>query len=261
VSEGGGGMKRGGKAEAFLYHLGFLARTARAVPSFLLRGKPSHRVFIRQTRFTFVEALGIAVFLALGIGAALIAAGMPALAGFSQERLIYPLLITIMLREAGPLLVAFIIIARSATAIATELATIVISHEAEAYISIGIDPVEHLAVPRFLAVIVSSASLTVYFAAAGLAGSFFITQFVYPLPAALYFENLLAVLHPLDIGIALLKSVVFGVIISIIAICSGFSVERSSTEIPVAGLKAVGAAFIWCISFDILISAASYALR
>ena len=253
-------MKAGGKAEALLYNLGFLVRTARSVPAFLVRGEASHRVFIRQTRFTFVEALGIALFLALGIGAAVIAIGMPALAGFSQQRLIYPLLITIMLREAGPLLVAFIIIARSATAIATELAANVISHETEAYISIGIDPVEHLAVPRFLALIVSSVSLTIYFSAAGLAGSFFVSQFVYPLPAEVYFENLLTALHPLDIAVALVKSVVFGVITSIIAICSGFSVERSSTEIPIAGLRAVGAAFVWCISFDILISAASYAL-
>lgn len=244
-----------------MYSLGFFMRIVRGVPFFILYNKPSHRVFIMQVLFTFVEALGIAVFLALGIGAAVITIGMPVLAGFSQERLVYPLLITIIMREAGPLLTAFIIIARSATAIATELATNVISHEAEAYISIGIDPIEYLAVPRFLAVVVSSLCLTVYFSLAGLAGSFLLTQFFYQLSAQVYFENLLSTLHIIDVSFSLIKSITFGMIISVVSICAGFAVERSSTEVPIAGLRAVSTAFVWCIAADILLSAVYYIIR
>ncbi|MDR2480896.1 MAG: ABC transporter permease [Spirochaetaceae bacterium] len=244
-----------------LYNLGFFVRAVRSAPYFIMNGKHSHRIFVMQVLFTFVEALGIAVFLALGIGAAVIAIGMPALAGFSQEKFIYPLLITIIMREAGPLLVAFIIIARSATAIATELATIVISHEVEAYISVGVDPVEHLAVPRLLAVTFSSFLLNVYFSLAGLAGSFLVVKFIYPLPANVYFASLFSNLHVLDVIISFVKSIVFGVLISIIAISAGFSVEHSSTEVPIAGLKAVGVAFIWCIASDIALSAVYYALK
>ena len=40
----------------------------------------------------------------------------------------------------------------------------------------------------------------------------------------------------------------------------GLEVERASTEIPVAGLKSVGAAFGWCITVNILLSALYYML-
>jgi phospholipid/cholesterol/gamma-HCH transport system permease protein len=54
------------------------------------------------------------------------------------------------------------------------------------------------------------------------------------------------------------KSIAFGMIIAIVAIIQGFSVERASTEIPVAGLKAVGSSFAWCILLDIVLSALYY---
>jgi phospholipid/cholesterol/gamma-HCH transport system permease protein len=184
---------------------------------------------------------------------------MPFLASFSQERLIYPLLITIITRELGPLLTAFIIIARSATAIATEIAGMVISHEVEAYISVGVDPIEYMAVPRFLGMTVSMFLLNIYFSIFGLGGSFVVAQVFNPLPASIYFNNLLQYLSINDILISIVKSIGFGMVISIVAICQGFSVERASTEIPVAGLRAVGSSFAWCIILDITLSALYYA--
>jgi phospholipid/cholesterol/gamma-HCH transport system permease protein len=211
-----------------------------------------------QILFTFVEALGISTLLALGIGAAVNIIGMPFLSGLSQERFIYPLLITIVTRELGPLLAAFIIIARSATAIATEIAGMVISHEVEAYISVGIDPIEHIAVPRFLGTTISLFFLNVYFSFFGRAGSFLVAQLFNPLPAAVYFGNLLQVLTFQDILISVVKSIVFGMIISSVAIIKGFSVDRASTEVPVAGLKAVSSAFAGSIVVDLILSALYY---
>jgi phospholipid/cholesterol/gamma-HCH transport system permease protein len=155
-------------------------------------------------------------------------------------------------------LAAFIIIARSATAIAIEIGNMVISHEIEAYISVGVDPIEYIAVPRFIGVTVSLFLLTIYFSIFGLAGSFLVARVFNPMPAAVYFDHLLQVLTPHDILISIIKSITFGMVISIIAIMSGFSVERASTEIPVAGLKSVGACFAWVIIVDILLSVIYY---
>jgi phospholipid/cholesterol/gamma-HCH transport system permease protein len=238
-----------------LYTLGFLVRTVKGAVYYITRGRTSFKILIMQILFTFVEALGISSMLALGIGAAVNIVGMPFLSGLSQEWLIYPLLITIITRELGPLLAAFIIIARSATAIATEVAGMVISHEVEAYISVGADPIEHLAVPRFLGVTISMFLMNIYFSIFGLAGSYMVAQLFTPLPALNYFNNLLLALTLKDIVISMVKSIAFGVIISIVAVTAGFSVERASTEIPVAGLKAVGNSFAWCIVVDLLLSA------
>jgi len=243
-----------------LYNLGFFARLLRGIGSFVSRGQAARKILIMQILFTFVEALSISSLLAIGIGAAVIIIGMPFLSSISQEWLIYPLLITIVTRELGPLLTAFIIIARSATAIATEIAGMVISHEVEAYISVGVDPIEHLAVPRFLGVTISLFMLNIFFNIFGLAISYVVAQMFTPLPAAVYFSNLLATLTLPDILVSIVKSISFGVMISMVAITRGLAVERASTEIPVAGLKSVGASFGWCIVMDILISALYYIL-
>jgi phospholipid/cholesterol/gamma-HCH transport system permease protein len=211
-----------------------------------------------QILFTFVQALGISALLSLGIGAAVNIIGIPFLTGISQSKLIYILLIIIITRELGPLLAAFIIIARSATAIATEMAGMVISHEVEAYISIGIDPIEHLAVPRFLGVTISMFLLNIYFSILGLAGSFAVAQIFNAMPASVYFGELLQYLTIQDILISIIKSLAFGMVTSMVAITQGFAVERASTEVPVAGLKAVSAAFGGCIIVDLLLSAVYY---
>jgi phospholipid/cholesterol/gamma-HCH transport system permease protein len=241
-----------------LYTLGFFARTLGGVGNLVFRGQAAYKVLLMQIIFTFVEALGIASMLALGIGAAAHIIGMPLVANLSQERLFYTVLIIIVTREFGPLLAAFIIIARSATAIATEIGGMVISHEVEAYISIGVDPIDYLAAPRFLAVTISMFLLNIYFSIFGLAGSFLVAQFFNPMPAEYYFGKLLEALSFYDILISIVKSVSFGMIIGILAIVNGFSVERASTEIPVVGLKSVGASFVWCIIVDVLLSALYY---
>jgi phospholipid/cholesterol/gamma-HCH transport system permease protein len=236
-----------------LYTLGFLAKTLKGVGAFIFRGKASRKILVMQILFTFVDALGISALLAIGIGAAVNIIGMPYLTMLGQQKMIYQLLIIIITRELGPLLGAFIIIARSATAIATEMATMVISHEVEAYVSVGVDPIEHLAVPRFLGVTISLFLLNVFFSIFGLAGSFAVAQLFNPLPASIYFNYLLEDLSIGDILVSSIKSISFGMIISIMAIMRGFGVERASTEIPVAGLRAVGSSFLWVIIVDIII--------
>ena len=246
--------------ESTLYNLGFFVRLLKGVAGFISRGQAARKILIMQILFTFVEALSIASLLAVGIGAAVNIIGMPFLSSISQERLIYSILITIITRELGPLLTAFIIIARSATAIATEIAGMVISHEVEAYIAVGVDPIEHLAVPRFLGVTISLFMLNIFFNIFGLVGSYVVAQFFAPLPASIYFSNLLEILTLPDILVSIIKSISFGMIISMVAISRGLAVERASTEIPVAGLKSVGDAFGWCIILDILLSALYYIL-
>ena len=244
--------------QELFYKLGFFTQTLKAVGSFIKRWKVSARILVMQILFTFVQAMGISSLLALGIGAAVNVIGLPFLEGISQQHLIYSLLIVIITRELGPLLTAFIVIARSATAIATEIAGMVINNEIEAYISIGVDPIEHLVVPRFLGVTISLALLNIYFSVFGLAGSYIIARMFNGLPADYYYSNLLQNLSIQDVFMSVVKSIAFGMIISIGAVTEGLAVERARTEVPIAGLRAVSHAFAGCIIVDIILSAMYY---
>jgi phospholipid/cholesterol/gamma-HCH transport system permease protein len=240
------------------YAAGFFYQVLKETMLFVRKKQVGFRVLVMQILFTGVEAISIIAVISLGLGAALIIQGINLLPQFGQGKLIYTILITVITRELGPILTAFIIIARSGTAIATEIGNMVTSHEIEAYISVGINPISYLVVPRFLGVIIAMLMLNLYFNIFGLVGSYFITQLVSPIPFLEYFRNLLAQLSAKDIFSSLLKSFVFGVIISTVATYNGFRVQRSSTEIPQYVIKSVAQGFIYCIIANAVITLIYY---
>jgi phospholipid/cholesterol/gamma-HCH transport system permease protein len=246
------------KARDFSYALGFLFQVISETVLFMRRKQVAFRVLVLQILFTGVEALSIVSLVALSIGAVIIVEGGTILPRFGQTNLLYSILIVVITRELGPILTAFIIIARSGTAIATELGNMVVSHEIEAYLSVGINPISYLVVPRVLGVTISMVALTVYFNIFGLVGSFLVSQLVNPVPFGEYFRELLATITPTDILSTLLKSFVFGVITSVVATFQGFKVSLSVTEIPRAAIKAVGQGFVLCFIANALITVISY---
>lgn len=246
------------RLDSFLYGLGFFMKVLSETARFFRRRQVGYKVLVMQILFTGVEALRINAVMSLGIGAAIIVIGTSLLPQFGQSQLLYTILIIVITRELGPLLTAFVVIARSGTAIATELGTMVVSHEIEAYLSVGVNPISYLVVPRFLGMVVSMLILTIYFNIFGLLGSFLVVQVVRPVGFQEYFRNLLTTLTLSDILSGLGKSIIFGAIISVVSSFQGFSVSRASTEIPVAGIRAVGQSFMLCILADVVITLMQY---
>lgn len=242
----------------FSYGAGFFFT---ALKNCFLFGKQRHiggKVLVMQILFTGVEALSVITLLGLVVGVIIVVQGLSFLPQLGQSELIYKILVTVISKELGPLLTAFIIVARSATAISTELGNMVVSHEIEAYISVGIDPMSYLIVPRFLGVTLSVIILNLYFNIAGLVGSFFITQFIENITFSEYFRNLLTVLKPSIILESFIKSLVFGLIISFSATYNGFKVEGATTEIPQVVIKSVSQGFMFCIVANVIITTLGY---
>ncbi|HVO38012.1 MAG TPA: ABC transporter permease [Spirochaetia bacterium] len=246
------------KARDYGYALGFFFQVLRETVFFVRRKQVAFRVLVLQILFTGVEALSVVSLMALSIGAVIIVEGGSILPRFGQSSLVPSILIVVITRELGPLLTAFIIAARSGTAIATELGNMVVSHEIEAYVSVGINPIAYLVVPRVLGVTISVIALTIYFNFFGLFGSYLVSQIVKPVPLFEYFSALLRALQLRDIISTLVKSLVFGVIISVVATFQGFKVGVSVTEIPRAAIRAVGQGFVLCLIADALITVVYY---
>lgn len=235
------------------YLFGYIGRVFVSSTAFLRREKAARKVLIMQLLFTFIEALPIIAVLSVALGSALYIIGYSFLLSIGQGALIYNLLTIIIMRELGPLLVAFVVTARSATAIATELGGMVTSHQIESFVSCGIDPIDYLVSPRFLGVTLSVFFLNLYFSFCGLLGPFVISQFVSPVASYGYIPNLLKTVSVFTIITSILKSLVFGMVISITATYYGFNVERASTEIPIAGIQAVSKSFVGIILADVII--------
>jgi phospholipid/cholesterol/gamma-HCH transport system permease protein len=246
------------KARDYAYALGFFFQVLKETVLFVRRKQVAFKVLVMQILFTGVDALGIISLVALSIGAVIIVEGGTILPRFGQTSLLYTILIVVIARELGPLLTAFIIIARSGTAITTELGNMVVSHEIEAYVSVGINPIAYLVVPRFLGVIISVMLLTVYFDFFGLIGSFLISQLAKPVPFVEYFRSLLGALEVRDVISTFVKSFAFGIIVSVVATYQGFKVKASSTEVPPAAIRSVGQGFVLCFIADAFITLIYY---
>nr|WP_319562350.1 ABC transporter permease [Marispirochaeta sp.] len=247
-----------GRIEGLAYAAGFFFLVIKETALFIRRKQVGFHVLVMQILFTGFEALAVTGLIAMALGAVIIVQGANLLPQFGQGQLIYTILITVITRELGPLLTAFIITARSGTAIATELGNMVISHEVEAYVSIGINPISYLVVPRFLGVTISLLILNIYFNIFGLVGSYFLTQLIQPIQFLEYFGNLLAQIRLADIASAFIKSLVFGTIISTVATYNGFAVQQASTEIPQKVIRAVGQGFMLCIIANAIITMIYY---
>ena len=224
------------KVKEFLYMTGYLGKLIAASFLFAQRGKTARKILTMQLLFTYVEALPICCFLAAGIGSSVFMIGNSFLTALGQGKLKYDLLVLLIMRELGPILIAFIVTARSATAIA------------------------NIAAPRFLGVTFSLFFLNIYFSLFGLLCPAIIIQFVSTTSISDYIRNLFLSLDLKIILISILKSLVFGMIISGSATLYGFSAGRASTDIPLAGLKAVSKAFLYIIIADVFITVLSYML-
>lgn len=239
--------------------MGFFYQILKETLLFIFRReRVSYNILKLQIYFTGVKALSTISFISLAMGALIIIQGVTLLPQFGQGDLIYQILIIVITRELGPILTAFIVIARSGTAIATELGNMVVTHEIEAYTAIGIKPVSYLVVPRFLGVIISLMLLTTYFNFIGLFASFFVAQLVRPIQFIEYFMNILKALSVADILTSVIKSMVFGVIISTVATYYAFKVKVASTEVPQMAIKAVGQGFVLCIIANVFITLIYY---
>ncbi len=212
------------------------------------------KVLVMQIYFTGVQALSVIALISLGIGAVIIIQGVAVLPLFGQGNLMYTILIMVITRELGPLLTAFIITARSGSAITTELGHMVISHEIEAYQSIGIHPLSYLGVPRLYGVVLAMLFLNIYFNLFGLLGSWMVASFTHNIPLQDYLFRLMQTFTGEDILAAFLKSLVFGLIVGVVSIYYGFNVNRAVTEVPQNTIKSIGQSIVLCIFADAVIT-------
>ncbi len=198
-------------------------------------------VLVKQVLFTGVEALAYVLLAAVLTALVLVVQAQVQVAGLGQTDLFGRLLVVVVIQEGGPLLVALLVIARSGTAIATELATMQIGGEIRALDLSGIDPFHYLVVPRLGGVAIAVACLVVLFVTVTFGAGFLLSRVMAPSPPDLaQFVGILAHnLHPDDLLVLLAKTVVPGLLIAAIACHEGCATTPTITGVPRATTRGV----------------------
>ena len=191
-------------------------------------------VLARQVLFTGVDATRFISLTGVICGISVVMQAQLWLVKFGQSRMLGPILVALVVRELGPLLTCLIVLGRSGTAVASEMASMRVSHQIQLLDSQGVDPFIYLVLPRAIGLAVSVFCLTLIFIAVSLVSGF-ITSVLAGVGNAgpmFFFQNIAQALQPVDILVILAQTVVPGILMGVICCEAGLSVKRDLAEIP-----------------------------
>ena len=161
-------------------------------------------------------------------------------------------------REIGPIIVAILVVARSAAAIAGEFASMAANGEIDALRVMGLDPVKYLVVPKLAALIIALPALTAIAVMLAVIGGWLGMSVVLGYNTALYLEHLHESLALRDLGVGLAKSLLFASIIGIVAADEGLRVERRVSAIGAAATRSVVHCLLGVLAADTAVNAFVY---
>jgi len=211
-----------------------------------------------QIYFTGWQAIPLITVLALATGGICILQSSAQLTLLGGANMLGNILVVIIVREVGPLLTALIVIARSGTAVASEIGNMRVNREIEALEAMGINPLSYIVFPRIIGGIISVLCLAFYFNVIALIGGFVVTSAINDLPFSFYTESLANAFAIEDVGLFLLKNSFSGMIIFTVCCYQGFLVKESSHEVPQVTTKAVVNSIIYVTTFNLTVTTLFY---
>lgn len=161
-------------------------------------------------------------------------------------------------RELGPVVVALLIVTRSASGIAGELATMRANGEIDALRAMGLNPVKYLVAPKLAALLIAVPGLTILADALITLGGWLGSIAILDVSSRFYFDQFRAAFELRDLFIGLVKSVAFAYIIAVIACHEGLNVEGKMQGIGAAASRAVVYTVLGVLALDTIINAVFY---
>ncbi len=150
-----------------------------------------------------------------------------------------------IVRELGPVLTGLMVAARVAAGITAEIGAMKSSHQIDAMIGFGIDPIKKIARPRLISLIVMVPVLTVICDFVSLVGGWVIAIFIANVTSTVYWSQVLAKLTFGNMLIGILKPFCFSFVIAFIACYCGFTAQ--------GGTKGVGRATTNSVMFSSIV--------
>jgi len=222
----------GVKVIEFLEELGRISLLAKETVVDILRGKTRVKLTLEQMVKIGYESLPLAVVTSTFVGmvfAIQIAIGF---VKFGAGKYVGSLMAIAIARELGPAIAGIVIAGRVAAAIAAEIGTMEVTEQIDALKALGSNPVRYIVIPRFIACATMLPLLTVFADILGFTGGYLVAIFVGKINPVDYMETSKTLLELWDIWGGLLKTVLFGMIIAIIACYKGLNTK--------GGAKGVG---------------------
>jgi len=198
---------------------------------------PVRQVLMKQLYFTGTESMGTIGVVGLVVGLVVVTQ-INNLVG-RNEVLTIQIMIWTIVRELGPLLTAIVIIGRSSSAFASELSSMQVNAEIKSLRRMAISPISYLILPRVLAMTLASIALTFYFQIVSISTGCIVTSLRMDISLISQIVNFFEIISFHEIASSLIKSIVFGMLVSVVSCYHGLRRKSAMTEVPQAVSQAV----------------------
>lgn len=210
---------------------------------------------LQQTYLIGARSLVIIMICGFFVGMVLSLQAINALEQFGASDQVSLLVGKSLFRELGPVLTALLFAGRAGTAITAEIGLMRATSQIDAMELMAIDPVQRIALPRFLAGVISVPLLTAMFNALAILGSVVFAVGVMGLDGSIFWSKLqTGVYFGKDFMGGVWKSVVFGGIVSLVAVFFGYTAKPTGAGVGTATTNTVVLSSVLILIFDFIMT-------
>jgi phospholipid/cholesterol/gamma-HCH transport system permease protein len=239
-------LERAGRANLFIL------RVFAGIPALALQ----FRLVIAQLYSVGVLSLLIIVVSALNVGMVLGLQMYNTLVNFGAEASIGPVVALALVRELGPVVAALLFAGRAGSALTAEIGLMKATEQLASMEMMAVDPVRRIVAPRLLAGFLSMPLLAAIFSAVGILGGYFVAVGLLGVDAGSYWGQMRASVDwGEDVVNGIIKSVVFGLVVTWIAVFEGYDSVPTTEGVSRATTRSVVYSSLAVLALDFVLTA------
>jgi len=231
--------------------VGFLGRIMLQVPRALLR----FQLIVDQVYNAGALSLVIVMLSGLFVGMVLGLQGFELLQRFGSEQALGTAAAIGLVKELGPVVTALLFAGRAGTALAAELGLMRATDQLSAMEMMAVDPIRRVVAPRFLGGVIAMPLLAAIFSMIGIYGAQLVGVQIMKVDAGSFWSQMRASVHLIDLNEGIVKSCVFGVACSLIAVYEGYHAAPTAEGVGAATTRTVVTSAVIVLFLDYLITA------
>ena len=235
--------------------LGFAARFSLAVLTHAPAALRRIQLTMREIYFSGVLSLVIILVSGLFVGMVLALQGYEVLTRYGANESLGILVALSLVRELGPVVAGLLFASRAGSAITAEIGLMKTTEQLSAMEMMAVDPLARVVAPRFFGGIISMPLLTALFSTLGVFGAYLVGVKLIGIDAGAFWGNMQAAVDfRRDIANGIIKSIVFGIAVSLIAVFEGYNARPTAEGVSSATTRTVVASSLSILALDFVLT-------
>ena len=245
----------GGGTRRAIARLGFAARFTLAVFMHSPEGFRRLRLTLREIYFSGVLSLVIILVSGLFVGMVLALQGYDVLQRYGASESLGVLVALSLVRELGPVVAGLLFASRAGSAVTAEIGLMKATEQLSAMEMMAVDPLARVVAPRFWGGVISMPLLAALFSTLGIFGAYLVGVRLIGIDSGVFWGNMQsAVDFRNDIVNGVIKSVVFGLIVSLIAVFEGYDAPPTAEGVSGATTRTVVESSLAILAADFMLT-------